>query len=169
MGTVMTKKTYNKSTNRKQIWRRVQKLDTETGEYITTEEVEYVDYAQEKFFKLNTAMFFRAMSCVSGNARLVFSYILQAASIKSNLALLKQRDVAEALDLGKATVERCFVELQRVDTIRKKESCQWMINPEVADGCKKEEKEALIYRYNKLPRFKARIREESEGGEEDDS
>ena len=169
MGTVMTKKTYNRSMNQKQVWRRVQRLDKETGEYITTEEVEYIDYAQEKFFKLNAAKFFQVMSCVSGNSRLVFSYILQAASIKSNLALLKQRDVAEAIGLGKATVERCFVELQRADIIRRKESCQWMINPEIADGCKKEEKEALIYRYRKLPMLKMRKQEKKKDGEEDAS
>ena len=169
MGTVKIIDSYNSHTNTKEVWKHITRVNKETGDIVETEETETIEYAQERFMKINTKVLLDLMVLLTGNSRLVLSFILHNASRGSNIALIKQADAAEALGLSKATVERCFVELQKFDVIRKKEAGQWMVNPELATGCLRQYKNSLIYKYKKLRPYEPNKNIEQIGDEDNDS
>lgn len=147
---------YDSSRRTRTVWRRTERLDPETGEYIINEEAEELRYGQAKFCMVQLDVFLEVMMGLSGNARLVLSYVMRKASRSGNLALIKQKSAAEDLGLSKATVERCFIELRRADVIRMRESCQWMLNPSVANSCGSDRVEWLKSLYNSLPSWEQR-------------
>ena len=165
MGTIKVIENFNRSTNTKETWRHITRTNEETGEIIETEEIETLEYGEERFLKLNTEMFFRIMFALSGNARLVLGFVFQKMSRGTNIALVKQKEVAENVGISKATAERCFVELQKADAIRMKEACQWMVNPELVTGCRKQYRQFLIREYFKLRPYEPRELPKSKGDE----
>lgn len=160
---------YNKESKTKKTWKRIDHYNLETGEMETYQDGEVLQYGKKRFLQLYPDVQFELHKKLSRQSILVLDMVLMTTSRASNVAVVKQKEIAAELNVSVRSVERSFAELKEADALRKKDAGQWMINPRFAIGCSTTVAQSLIARYDNLLGPGRKEGPEEDGGEKDDS
>lgn len=142
--------TYDKKSRIRKVYRRIDRYDEARKEVETVIDGTQIDYGQPRYLKIYTGAYLKAMEKIGDLSKLVLGYLFDTISRSSNVAHVKQKEVALRFSVSVRAVEKAFSELKAVDLIRKEEASHWMVNPAIGYGCTSDMYFVLYEKYKSL-------------------